>query len=281
MNPKYFDIHTHVHFEAFKGEVKDVIECALKENIWTIQVGTQKNTSRAAVELAESYEEGVYATVGLHPIHTDSSFHDKNELGEEGKEFLSRGEVFDYDYYRALAQSSKVVGIGECGLDYYRLLQDSKKKQKNVFENQIALANEINKPLMLHIRQARHGTGVGGQAYKDAYDILRSVSKVQGNVHFFAGTWEEAKLFLNLGFTLSFTGVITFADNYNEVIKNVPLNMIMVETDAPYVAPVPFRGKRNTPLYVKEVAKRISEIRGEDFEKVRVALVQNAMRLFV
>ena len=123
---------------------------------------------------------------------------------------------------------------------------------------------------MLHIRNA----------YKDAYDILKQNATIKGNVHFFAGTWDEAKLFLDLGFTLSFTGVITFARQYDDVIKNAPLDMLMSETDAPYVAPMPYRGKRNEPAYVIEVVKKIAEIRGEPYEKVMETLAENAVRFF-
>jgi TatD DNase family protein len=270
MRSNLFDIHAHVHFAAFDGDRREVMERTLQEGVASIQVGTQLDTSRAAVSLAESYPEGVYATVGLHPIHTSASYHDEKELGEGGKAFTSRGELFDAEKYRELARSGKVVAIGECGLDYYRLGENTKQVQKEVFEAQIALANELGKPLMLHIRNA----------YKDAYEMLKSLARVRGDVHFFAGTWEEAKLFLDLGFTLSFTGVITFARTYDEVVKNTPLDMIMTETDCPYIAPVPFRGKRNEPRHVREVVKQIALLRGETYETIAQATVENATRVF-
>lgn len=268
--PKFFDIHSHVHFEAFKDDASKVVQHALDEGVWMIQVGTQRDTSKAAIALANSFPKGVYASVGLHPIHTQVSYHDKKELGEGGKAFSSRGEVFDYALYKELALDPKVVAIGECGLDYYRLEEDTKEEQKKAFEAQINLANEIGKPLMLHIRNA----------YKDAYEILKSTSKVKGNVHFFAGTWSQAKWFLDFGFSLSFTGVITFARDYDEVVLNTPLSMILSETDSPYVTPVPHRGSRNEPLFVKEVAHTIATIRGEGKELVEAALVENAIRVF-
>ena len=270
MTPKYFDIHTHLHFEVFKDDGREAVGRALAEGVWMIQVGTQKDTSAEAIRLAGSFSEGVYATVGLHPVHTDKSFHDKSELGDGGKSFSSRGEIFDYTYYKQLALHPKVVGIGECGLDYFRLSEETKKKQYDAFEQQIALAIEIEKPLMLHIRNA----------YDDALSILKNYPAAKGNVHFFAGSWDIAKKFLDLGFTLSFTGVITFTHDYDEVIKNAPLDMIMSETDSPYVAPIPHRGARNESLYVKEVVRQIAEIRGEDLEKVEKALVQNVQRVF-
>src|SRR3989344_5838725 len=150
--PKYIDIHTHVNFKAFDKDRDEVIKRALQNDTWLINVGTQINTSRAAVKLAHKYNEGVYAIVGLHPIHTGASFHDKQELGEEGGEFTSRGEILDRGAYIELLKDSKVVAIGECGLDYFHIDKESIEKQKKVFMEQVEIANEIGKPLMLHIR---------------------------------------------------------------------------------------------------------------------------------
>lgn len=278
--PKYIDVHAHVNFNAFDADRKEVIKRALDNDTWVINVGTQLDTSKSAVELAEKYEEGVYAIVGLHPIHSTASYHDEKELGEGGKEFTSRGETFDKEAYRELLKNPKVVGIGECGLDYYRLDADSIEKQKKNFIEQIELANEVGKPLMLHIRPADANALAGKHAYKDALEILKEHAKVKGDVHFFAGTLEEAKGFVDFGFTLSFTGVITFTHDYDEVIKNTPLDMILSETDCPYVTPVPYRGKRNEPVYVREVVKRIAEIKGLPEEDVARAIISNAQRVF-
>ena len=274
MEPKFIDIHSHVQFAAYDEDRAAVVERALESGTWMINVGTQRDTSQNAITLAESYPEGVYATVGLHPIHTDKSYHDTKELGGEGSPpvggFVSRGEQFDTANYEKLARHPKVVAIGECGLDYYRLSEESAAKQKEAFIQQIELANTVGKPLMLHIRNA----------YADAYEIVKAHANVPGDVHFFAGTWEEGKKFLDLGFTLSFTGVITFASQYDEVIQNAPLSMILSETDAPYITPTPNRGKRNEPLYVSRTVERIAEIKGLPFEEVRNTLAQNARRVF-
>ncbi|MBI5139229.1 TatD family hydrolase [Candidatus Nomurabacteria bacterium] len=281
MIPKYIDIHSHVNFTAFDADRDEVIKRALENDTWVINVGTQIDTSKKAVEMANAYEEGVYAIIGLHPIHTGASFHDKKELGDEGKEFTSRGEKFDKDSYRELLKNPKVVAIGECGLDYYRMDEDSITKQKENFIEQIELANEFGKPLMLHIRNGSIGSPqVTPNAYWDALDILKKYSKVKGDVHFFAGTWEEAKAYLDFGFTLSFTGVITFTNDYDEIIKNTPLDMIMSETDAPYVTPVPNRGKRNEPSFVKEVVKKIALVKNLTEAEVAETLVKNARRVF-
>ncbi len=273
MNPKLIDAHTHIQFAAYKEDRDEVIKRSLEAGIWLVNVGTQKDTSAEAVALAEKYSEGVYATVGLHPIHTDKSFHDAQELGA-GQSFTSRGEVFDYDVYKKLAQHPKVVAIGECGLDYYRLEADSKHKQEEAFIKQIEFAHEVKKPLMIHCRSA----------FPDLISLLKANSyKLQvilGIVHFFSGTIDEAKELLDMGFYFTFGGVVTFVRDYDEIIKTVPVNRILLETDAPYVTPAPHRGRRNEPAYVVEVAKKIGEIKGIDLEEVSHHTVENTRSVF-
>jgi len=269
MTYRYVDNHAHLNFNAFKDDLPEVIGRARKAGVAIINVGTQRDTSKRAIEIAES-NENVYAIIGLHPVHTGKSFHDEKEIGEGGVEFTSRGEVFDYEYYKNLAMHPKVVGIGECGLDYYRLEGDTKEVQKKAFEEQIKLSLETGKPLMLHIREA----------YEDAIEILKAHKVTKANVHFFAGTKEIAKQFLDLGCTLSFTGVITFAKQYEELIEFTPLDRILSETDCPYVAPVPYRGKRNEPAYVTEVVKKIAEIKKLPVEEVAEQLLKNSNRVF-
>jgi TatD DNase family protein len=277
--PLFFDVHTHTHFAAFEGETDTVLARALEAGVWVVNVGTQKDTSAGAVETAARYAEGVYAAVGLHPIHTEKSYHDEKELGimnhESGFGFISREESFDYEYYKKLALQEKVVAIGECGFDYFRLGEKTKKRQQNVFEQHIALAAEVKKPLMVHCRNA----------FDDLIKILQATSyKLQatspGIVHFFTGSIEDARTLLNLGFFFSFGGVLTFARDYDEVLRFIPLDRIVSETDAPYVTPVPYRGKRNESLYVREVAKKIAEIKGKEHAMVALELVRNACRVF-
>jgi TatD DNase family protein len=274
MQPDYIDIHAHLNFAAYDADREEVVVRTLAENVHVINVGTEQATSKSAVELARMHE-GLYAAIGLHPTHTAASHSDPSEFGAGNDTVAATGETFDYEYYKALAADPKVVAIGECGLDYFRLDTDTAARQKAAFEAEIALANGLGKPLMLHIRN-----GSEGNAYADALEMLRTLATVRGDVHFFAGDWDTARSFLELGFTLSFTGVITFARNYDEVVRNAPLDMIMAETDCPYVAPAPFRGKRNEPLHVREVYKKIAEIRGEDEEMVRRQVVATASNLF-
>ena len=276
---RFFDVHTHVQFHAFKEDQNKVIKRALGAGVWMINVGTQHDTSLAAIKLANEYEEGVYATVGLHPIHTSKSFHDAQELGIMNHEsgFVSREEIFDFDYYKNLASDQKVVAIGECGLDYYRMPNNELgiRKQEDVFIKQIELALELRKPLMVHCREA----------FGDLIKILNSYflihnSSNPGVVHFFSGTVENAKELMDLGFSFSFGGVITFAREYEKLIKYIPLERILLETDAPYVAPIPYRGQRNEPSYVIEVANKISRVKGSPLDQVAAQTFENARKIF-
>jgi len=280
MQLKYFDAHTHTNFVAYADDRDAVIRRAADADVGMNVVGTQFETSASAVELAEKYEN-VWATVGLHPIHTSKSHHDEKELGDGGKEFTSRGERFDTAQYEQLAKHPRVIAIGECGLDYYRVDESTKDLQIANFVEQIELANKLKKPLMLHIRDGSQTSVTSvSSAYHDALEVLKAHAKVRGDVHFFAGSWDTAKRFLDLGFTLSFTGVITFTHDYDDVVKNTPLDMLLSETDAPYVTPTPHRGKRNEPAYVEHVVRQIAEIRNEDADTVAVQLLDNARRVF-
>ncbi|OGG52342.1 hypothetical protein A2851_04790 [Candidatus Kaiserbacteria bacterium RIFCSPHIGHO2_01_FULL_53_29] len=276
---KYFDAHTHVNFVAYNDDREASIVRAKEAEVGMNVVGTQLDTSRAAVELAEKYDN-VFATIGLHPVHTAKSYHDVKELGEGGKEFTSRGEVFDFAAYETLGASPRVIAIGECGLDYYRVEESTKDVQSKAFIEQIELANKLGKPLMLHIRNPLPQGSSEASAYDDALEILKVHAKVKGDVHFFAGDWDTAKKFLDFGFTLSFTGVITFTHDYDEAIRNTPLDMLLSETDAPYVTPEPHRGKRNESAYIPLIVQKIADIRGEDFEKVATRIMANSRRVF-
>lgn len=270
----YIDIHTHVNLHAFDDDADEVIRRALDAGVRMINVGTQLTTSKRAIELAEQYPTGVYATVGLHPTHTSTSFHDASEL--HGDHESDPGEVFDFDAYKALAQHPKVVAIGECGLDYYRdPTDDEVHKQIEVFEQHIALANEVGKPLMLHLR-----SGTRGNAYKDAWEILQKQAKVLGDSHFFAGSLEDARRFWDMGYATSFTGVLTFTHDYDAIVQSAPPSLIHAETDAPYATPKPYRGQRNEPLYVREVVAKMAELRGLALEEWQVQLDSNAQSLF-
>ncbi len=288
--PKYIDIHAHTNFKAFDEDREMVIRRALDNDTWIINIGTQYDTSKKAVEMTNDYPEGVYSTIGLHPIHTGASYHDVSELGDEGKEFTSRGEIFNKEKYRELAKLGKVVGIGECGLDYYHMDEDSIEKQKTAFISQIELANELGLPLMLHVRN--NLTDKTRNAYFDVYELIKRYSKSLevglpkiGVSHFFAGSVEDMERFVEIGVYISFAGPITYKPkpeicDYIGVIKKTPLDMILTDTDSPYVAPVPHRGKRNEPVYVKEIVKKIAEIKNLPENEVSEAIFANAKRIF-
>ena len=188
---KYFDAHTHANFVAYDEDREGVLQRARDSGVGMNVVGTMYDTSKSAVALAEKHDD-IYATIGLHPIHTGKSHHDENELGAGNKAFTSRGEVFDPSAYAKLGASKKVIAIGECGLDYYRLDEESKKVQIDAFLQQIELARALSKPLMLHVRSSQ-GTQ---NAYEDVLDILESHPRARGDVHFFAGSVDIAKRFL-------------------------------------------------------------------------------------
>lgn len=273
---KYFDTHTHANFAAYDEDRDAVMARAREAGVGMNVVGSQVDTSRSAIALAEKHD-GVYATIGLHPTHTDKSHHDEQELGGWGQAFTSRGEAFDSATYEAMARHPKVIAIGECGLDYFRCEPSTKKKQIDAFVQQIELANTVQKPLMLHVRASAR---TSMDAYEDVLEILKSHAKVQGDVHFYAGNWETAKKFLDIGFVLGFNGVLTFTHDYDEVVRNTPLDSILSETDAPYLAPVPYRGKRNEPTYVIEVVKKMALIREVDETNMALHLIANTKRVF-
>lgn len=257
---RYFDAHSHINDSRFDADLDDVLARMKEFGVASLVVGTEKRLSSHAVELAHA-NENLFACVGLHPTDV-------------------RDEKFDEAFYRTLGSDSRTLAIGECGLDYFRLNEEERKaevqRQSVVFENQIELAASLDKPLMIHCRNA----------HSDMLDILFSKKKeygdkLRGNIHFFSEGPETAKKYFDLDFTISFTGVITFARDYDETVRYAPLGLILSETDCPYVAPIPYRGKRNEPTYVTEVVKKIAEIRGEDFENVREQLVKNALRVFM
>jgi len=258
MLPKLFDIHSHLNFPQFDGDRDEIIKKMRKNGIWTICIGTDKKTSLESVELAKKHED-VYAAVGLHPTDDEGGF--------------------DTEYYRQLASRSKVVAIGECGLDMFRREKGDIKRQKDVFEKQIELAAELNKPLIIHCRDACPSDR---QAHKEVLAMLSAkAGKLKGDIHFFSGNWEEARKYLDLGFSVSFAGPITFTGEYDEVIKKTPLDRIMAETDSPFAAPSPHRRRRNEPLFVGEVVKKIAQVKGISFEAAAEATARNAIKMFL
>ncbi len=331
------DTHAHVNFKSFADDAKETLQRALDNGVWTMNVGSQIDTSRQAVELANEFKEGVYAVIGLHPEHTHSQYVDEEETS-----FKSREENFDINLYSELVKNPKVVGIGECGLDYYRLPEDKnlhieiKQKQIEAFRKQIQFAKEHDKVLVVHSRPEKgndelfedllqilkeyitpttpsayggHPSLSGGetpavakalagkpQISKDGLRSLSSFSKeeypakrgdvvgagLRFEIHSYTGSPEYFQKFLDLGAYISFNGIITFdkTGNMEQLVKLAPLDKILLETDCPYLSPVPMRGKRNEPVFVKYVAEKVAEIKGLAVDETAKITTENARRLF-
>lgn len=286
MIPELFDSHTHFNFKDFKDDGEEVMKRTLDGNVWFVNVGAERKTSQRAVQIAERFPEGVFASVGLHPIHT---FDDRLEeiVNGEKVQFETKAEDFDPQFYKDLIKNSKkVVAVGETGLDYFHIRKfDStlnkklRQKQKEIFVSQINLAFEFKKPLILHCRPNENQ-----DAYLEMLSVLKNnrkkIGQNPGVIHCFSADLKIMQEFLELGFCLGFNGIITFTENYNELVKNAPLQKILLETDSPWLAPVPFRGKRNESLFVKEVAKKIAELKNLFFEEVAQKTTENAKELF-
>ncbi|NOU98334.1 YchF/TatD family DNA exonuclease [Paenibacillus sp. LMG 31456] len=249
------DTHTHLNAPQFDEDRHDVIQRALESGISRIiNVGFNRETIPSSIALAEQYDF-IYSTVGWHP--------------QDAKDMTAD----DLDWIEQLCSHPKVVAIGEIGLDYY---WDTSPKdvQDRVFREQIRLARKLGMPIVIHNRDAHH----------DILQVLREekASDVGGVMHCFSGSWETAKLCMDMNFHISFGGPVTFknAKQPKEVLEKVPLDRLLIETDAPYLTPHPFRGKRNETAYVKLVAETAAEIKGLTLEELARATTQNAVTLF-
>lgn len=280
------DTHCHVHFNAFKDDMDEVVRSCLAEGVQMVTVGTQRDTSANGIKLAEKYD-GVWCTVGLHPSHLFAGYVDEQEV-----QFKSRNEMFDPDYYRQLLKHQKVVAVGEMGLDYHYAypgvsLDEMKVRETAVFEEGARLAIENDVPVVIHCRDA-HADQIA--LIETIWGPVKAGEPPRGVIHCFTGTQADAERYLALGFYLSFTGTITYAPRKSDVkagnglltdvVKSAPLDRILIETDSPYLTPNPHRGERNTPKFVKHVAEKIAELRGLAFDEVAEATTANARRLF-
>lgn len=255
INTILIDTHAHLDHERFKDDVDQVIERAKLSQVQSIiTVGADLASSRQAVEFARRYPD-VIATVGVHPHDADSvSDSVLNEIA-------------------ILAQDEGVVAIGEIGLDYHYDFSP-RDVQRRVFAIQISLARELELPIVVHVREA----------YQDVMSILKSehAEDVGGIVHCFSGDREVAKDCLDMGFYISVGGILTFANSQElrEIIRGLPMDRILLETDAPYLTPVPYRGKRNEPAYLVHVAEALANLKGITFDEVAETTTLNACKLF-
>lgn len=250
-----FDTHAHLNDPKFAEDLPETLERAKVNGVeFIVNVGYDLPSSRKAVELAQQYDQ-CYAAVGIHP-------HDAKTVQEE-----------TLDELKKLAQKAKVVAIGEIGLDYYRNLS-ARDKQQEVFRQQISLAKELKLPIIIHDRDA-HG---------DTMQILKEVKAGEygGILHCFSGSWEMARQCIKLGFKISLAGPVTFknATRLQDIAKLLPLDHLLVETDCPYLAPEPHRGKRNEPAYVRHVAEKIAELKKISLEELAQITTANALAVF-
>lgn len=251
------DSHAHIQGKEYAGEAEAVIaraRAAAVEAIVAVGGAGDMSSNTEAVRLANSFPN-VYATVGMHP-------HDAKDVG-----------VDELAVLKNLATDAKVVAIGETGLDYY-YSHSPHDVQRRVFGQFIHMARQSHLPIVVHERDAA----------QDAAELLRreGAGELRGVIHCFTGNYQAACSYLDLGFYLSFTGIITFknADGLREVVGKVPLERILVETDSPYLTPVPHRGKRNEPAYVRFVAETIAKVKDIAFEEIAQVTTANVKQLF-
>ncbi|HVM90709.1 MAG TPA: TatD family hydrolase [Verrucomicrobiae bacterium] len=274
MKPYLVDTHCHLHFRSYDADRALVLNTMEEKRIWGITIGTGLANSAEAIRLAER-TDGIWATVGLHPSHTTSGHVDEDE-GEVPEHNVTVEQLV------SLARSSKkVVAIGECGLDFYRLPDDREaaiKIQEEVFKTHIEAAKQCELPLVIHCREA-----LGRLA-----QMLAEAKYAKGVVHSFTGTWEEAEPLLDLGMHIAVNGIATFplrkgqdpATAINRTIEQIPLERLLLETDAPWLAPAPYRGKRNEPSYVEEVCHHVAKVRRVSVKEIAEQTTENAVRLF-
>jgi len=247
---RIFETHAHLDFPKFNADRDDIIRSCFNNGIeYIINVGVDKKSIESSLKLAEKYPQ-IYATVGWHP-------HDAKD--------------FDKDFLIQNAKHPKVAAIGECGLDFYRNLSP-KDVQIKVFEQQIEIAKNLNLPLVVHDRDA----------HDECYEILAENAAEKVVFHCFSGDELFAEKVLAKGWKISFTGTITYKNSLQEnVVRRIPDNMFFIETDSPYLAPVPQRGKRNSPLNLRYVVEKIAEIRGTTPKKVAEISFRNASEFFL
>ena len=276
----FFDTHAHLNFAAFQKDRDSLIQECLNQNVWMINIGTNFLTSKKAVEIAQDYEEGVFAAIGLHPLNLDTGLMkikiDKDEFAKE----VAFEKEFDHQRYKKLAQNKKVVAIGEIGLDYYykpktqRKKQLFKQRQKELFLEQVKLAEELNLPIIIHCRMA----------HNDLLEVLAGQEKsMRGVIHSFVGTLDQLRRYLTMGFYVGFNGIIFKSIqgvDFEELIKYTPIEKLLIETDCPYLSPPGYK-KRNDPMGVKLVAKEIARIKRTTLEEVANQTFKNARKLFI
>ena len=279
-----FDTHAHVNFNAYKDDADEVMARALEKDVAMVNVGSQYSTSARAVQMAEKFNS--YAAIGLHPIHLKQKKVYLEVDKNENVEFTSRAEEFDYDKYLELGKSSsRIVAIGETGLDFYHIEAGDDRGevielQKSVFNRHIDLANELDLPMIIHCRGDKQNMA---EAYLQMLEIFqKNMPNKKGVMHCYLGGPELVEKFIDLGFYIGFNGLITFdkTGQVEQSLQKVSIDRIVSETDCPYLTPVPNRGKRNEPAFVEFVVKKIAEFKNVAFDIAVEKLDKNAQKLF-
>jgi TatD DNase family protein len=287
-----FDTHCHLNFISFKEDGDKIIADFLKNNYALLIVGSQESTSWRAIEYAKKFKRGVYVAVGLHPIDLMEESEETVSIDGQPYTFKNRYEEFDYQKYKKMALSSdKVKAIGEVGLDYYYFdkfeiekIPGFKVKQEEALRGFIKLAEEIDLPIVFHCRGEKHDPyGAYDKLLEIVKSEINSGKKIRGVIHCFGGNLKQAREFIELGFYIGFTGIVTFKKGVEElkkIVQEITLERILAETDAPFLSPEPYRGKRCLPQYVEFVIKEIANIKTLDYDKVSQVILQNSQDLF-
>lgn len=238
MKIKYYDTHCHLNLLDDNDELNKAIQNIYENNLIVICVGTDFKNSLAAIELGNKHKKIIYSTIGIHPNDVDLFFNEKEK-------------IFN-DFEKLLKENINIVGIGETGLDYYRNFSD-KENQKIFFIQHIQLANKFNLPLIVHVRDA----------YDDVYEILKKEKAKKVLIHCYSSDWNNAKRFIDIGCIISFAGPITFPKSTElyDVVKKIPMDKFVLETDAPWLSPLPFRGQKNEPINVIHIYQKVCEIK--------------------
>jgi TatD DNase family protein len=276
-----FDTHCHLNLPNYRQDVDAVIRRALEAKVSLLIAGTDYKTSKRALELANRFQNGVHVAIGLHP----GSLEDHLErIGDQELEVPA--EEFVAENYHQLAKFPKVVAIGEVGLDYFRPSADHEMKeairqrQKKVLWGQLELAVAMDLPVIFHCRQAHDDLLEMLADFRKQYKKYLPDDRPWGVIHCFSGDEALAWRYFALGLSISFTGLVTFSQQWDSLIRKMPSDRLLIETDSPFMTPEPYRGKRNEPILVKYVADRIAAIRGVSVEKVAQFTSNNACRLF-
>ena len=249
------DSHAHLEMPEFKKDLEGVIRRAMESGVeYIFTVGTEEKDWRRALEITNAHPS-IYAILGIHP-------HNAKEIDDQ-----------TYPLLKDLCKNKKVKAYGEIGLDFFRNLSPQDIQLKR-FREQIELAKELGLPIVVHDREA----------HQETMEILKSekAEKCGGIIHCFSGDYEMAKVCIDMGFYISIPGSITFknAESFREIVKRVPLDSLLVETDAPFLTPEPFRGKRNEPSYVRYTAQKVAEIKKVSFDKVAEVTTENAFKVY-